>query len=173
MSSKQRGVVLWKGGGGGRGGGSIMHQPNAFVSLWIRTKNDAGCSRLKRVSISQPIKSDLGTGLLSMSLKRSDLRRSATPTTTPAISAPRMALDNPLNDGRAGSTHSACSQKKSTRRGTRHDTTRGFRGVREPVKGVDFEGSEQSSRRSYNEYYALMSSSKLLPYAVILQVANA
>lgn len=46
-----------------------------------------------------------------MSLKRSDLRRSATPTTTPAISAPLIALDKPLREGIAGSTHNAFSKK--------------------------------------------------------------
>ena len=45
--------------------------------------------------------------ILSMFLKRRDLKRSATPTTTPAISAPRMAFDSPLKEGSAGSTHIA------------------------------------------------------------------
>lgn len=44
---------------------------------------------------------------LSVCFKRSDLSRIATPTTTPAISAPRIALDNPLRDGNAGSTQRA------------------------------------------------------------------
>lgn len=65
---------------------------------------------------------DLGFAILSMSLKRSDRNRSATPTTTPAISAPRIALDRPLNDGKAGSTHKACSRESAPKNSKREGT---------------------------------------------------